>query len=93
MLRDGNGGEYISGDFDRYLGDSVSLVNTREHSIHDTPRQPGVAERMNRTLDEGVSVSRSWWKDTALHFRSGRIRHLLHILPAPWIPSAPLDFR
>ena len=78
VLRDDKGGEYISGDFDRYLADAGI---SREHSIRDTPQQLGVAERMNRTLDEGVTtllsqsgLSRSWWEDAALHFLYGKIR-------------------
>ena len=50
-LRSDNGGEYTSSDFDSYL--------TKEGIKHErttpyTPEQNGVAERLNRTLIEGV---------------------------------------
>jgi len=84
VLRDDKGGEYTSAEFDKYLADAGI---SREHSIRDTPQQLGVAERMNRTLDEGVTtllsqsgLSRTWWEDAAQHFIYGKIR----------LPSAPI---
>ena len=78
VLRDDKGGEYISADLDRFLRDAGIA---REHSIRDTPQQLGVAERMNRTLDEGITtllsqsgLSRAWWEEAAQHFLYGRIR-------------------
>jgi len=66
-------GEYISVDLDKFLRDAGIA---REHSIRDTPQQLGVVERMNRTLDEGITtllsqsgLSRAWcaalplWQD------------------------------
>ena len=54
-----------SREFDRFLADPGIR---REHSIRDTPQQLGVAERLNRTLDEGVTTLLSqsgpswiWW--------------------------------
>ena len=78
ILRDDKGGEYVSGDFDRYLADAGIR---REHSIRDTPQQLGVAERLNRTLAEGITtilsqsgLTRTWWEDAAAHFLFGKIR-------------------
>ena len=77
ILRDDKGGEYTSAEFDRYLTDAGIR---RKHSIRDTPQQLGVAERLNRTLDEGITtllaqsgLSRTWWEDAAQHFLYGRI--------------------
>ena len=41
ILRGDKGGEYVSGNLDRYLADAGIR---REHSIRDTPQQLGVAE-------------------------------------------------
>ena len=78
ILRDDKGGEYVSSDLDRYLADAGIR---REHSIRDTPQQLGVAERLNRTLAEGITtalsqsgLTRTWWEDAAAHFLSGKIR-------------------
>jgi len=78
ILRDDKGGEYMTGDLDRYLADAGIQ---REHSICDTPQQLGVAERLNRTLAEGITtilsqsgLTRTWWEDTAAHFLYGKIR-------------------
>jgi hypothetical protein len=50
-LRSDNGGEYISNEFDQYLLDEGIQ---RQNSIPKTPQQNGVAERMNRTLEEVI---------------------------------------
>jgi transposase InsO family protein len=78
ILRDDKGGEYTSTELDRYLAEAGIR---REHSIHDTPQQLGVTERLNRTLDEGITtllsqsgLSRVWWEDAALHFLYGKIQ-------------------
>jgi len=78
ILRDDKGGEYSSGEFDRFLADAGVQ---REHSIRDTPQQLGVAEQLNRTLDEGITtllsqsgLSRVWWEDAASHFLYGKMR-------------------
>ncbi len=91
ILRDDKGGEYTSAEMDRYLVDAGIC---REHSIRDTPQQLGIAERLNRTLDEGIttllaqsSLSRIWWEDAASHFLYGRMR-----LPSTvTAPSTPYD--
>ena len=50
-LRSDNGGEYISNEFEEYLEqEGIHHQNT----IPKTPQQNGVAERMNRTLEESI---------------------------------------
>ena len=50
-LRSDNGGEYMSNEFEQYLEEEgIHHQNT----IPKTPQQNGVAERMNRTLEESV---------------------------------------
>ena len=53
ILRDDKGGEYSLMEFNRYLADAGIR---QEHSIRDTPQQLGVAKRLNRTLDEGITT-------------------------------------
>ena len=50
-LRTDNGGEYTSAEFDLYL---TKEGIKHELTIPHTPQQNGVAERLNRTLVEGV---------------------------------------
>ena len=50
-LRSDNGGEYISNEFENFLeNEGIHHQNT----IPKTPQQNGVAERMNRTLEEAI---------------------------------------
>jgi hypothetical protein len=48
-MRSDRGGEYLSGEFDQYLRQQGI---ERQLTIHDSPQQNGVAERLNRTLVE-----------------------------------------
>eukprot|EP00112_Aurelia_sp_Birch-Aquarium-sp1_P005268 Seg1598.2 transcript_id=Seg1598.2/GoldUCD/mRNA.D3Y31 product="Retrovirus-related Pol polyprotein from transposon TNT 1-94" protein_id=Seg1598.2/GoldUCD/D3Y31 len=48
-LRSDNGGEYSLKEFDDFL---TSKGITKQRSIPRTPKQNGVAERMNRTIQE-----------------------------------------
>ena len=48
-LRSDRGGEYLSAEFNKYLKDNGIK---RQLTIHDSPQQNGVAERLNRTLVE-----------------------------------------
>ena len=50
-LRSDNGGEYIDGGFNEYC--DVQGIRM-EKTISGTPQQNGVAERMNRTLNESA---------------------------------------
>lgn len=67
------GGEYSSGEFDRFLTDAGIR---REHSIRNTPQQLGVADRLNRNLGEGITTLLSpglscvWYEDVAVHFQT-----------------------
>lgn len=85
-LRSNNGGEYVSHEFKKFCS---------EHGIHmektilNTPQQNGVAERMNRTLNERASMRlhaglpKTFWADvvnTAAHLTNRG-------------PSVSLEFR
>ena len=48
-LRSDNGGEYIDGGFTEYCAAQGIRM---EKTIHGTPQQNGLAERMNITLNE-----------------------------------------
>ena len=48
-LRSDNGGEYINGGFSEYYAAHRIRM---EKTIPGTPQQNGVAERMNKTLNE-----------------------------------------
>ncbi len=75
ILRSDNGGEYVSTKFD-YL---MSEGTRHERTVPKTPEQNGVAERMNRTLVETVSMlvdaklSHIFWAEapsTAVYLRN-----------------------
>lgn len=52
-LQDDKGGEYMGKDFTQYC---VERGISRQHTVRATPQQNGVAERLNRTLAEGVTA-------------------------------------
>ena len=49
ILQSDRGGEYLSKDFDNHLKVNGTI---RSLTVHDTPEENGVAERLNRTLLE-----------------------------------------
>jgi transposase InsO family protein len=51
ILRDDKGSKYMSTELDRFLVDARISC---EHSVHNTPQQLGVAERMNCSITEGM---------------------------------------
>lgn len=51
-FRDDKGGEYISREFDAYCEDCGI---TRQHTTRKRAQQNGVAERINRTIVEGIT--------------------------------------
>ena len=53
ILRDDKGGEYMSTAFGDFC-DEHGIG--RQHTIHNRPQQNGVAERVNRTLREGITT-------------------------------------
>ena len=66
-LRSDNGGEYIDGGFSEYCATQGIRM---EKTIPRTPQQNGVAERMNRTLNElarsmrlHVGLPKKFWAD------------------------------
>ena len=77
-LRTDNGGEYMSTEFQTYL--KKERVR-HELTVPKTPEQNGVAERMNRTLVEGVRamladarLPHRFWAEalsTAVYLRNG----------------------
>src|SRR6266702_3595397 len=50
-LRDDKGGEYMSGEFEAFCTEHGIQ---RQHTVRNRPQQNGVAERANRTIEEGV---------------------------------------
>ena len=50
-LRDDKGGEYMSREFEAFC---IDHGIQRQHSAQNCPQQNGVAERANRTLEEGI---------------------------------------
>ena len=50
-LRDDKGGEYMSREFEAFC---IEHGIQRQHTVRNHPQQNGVAERSNRTMDEGV---------------------------------------
>ena len=49
VLQSYRGGEYLSKDFDSHLKANSTI---RSLTVHDTPEENGIAERLNRTLLE-----------------------------------------
>ena len=70
ILRDDKGGEYMS----KSMRDFCNAEGIeRQHTMRNRPQQTGVAERVNRTLDEGITamlhearLPMSFWAE-ALH--------------------------
>ena len=50
-LRDDKGGEYVSKEFDNFCAEHGIQ---RQHSVRARPQQNGVAERANRTMEQGI---------------------------------------
>ena len=50
-LRDDKGGEYMSREFEAFC---IDHGIQRQHTVRSRPQQNGVAERVNRTIEEGV---------------------------------------
>jgi hypothetical protein len=50
-LRDDKGGEYMSSEFEAFC---IDHGIQRQHTVRNFPQQNGVAERSNRTMEEGV---------------------------------------
>jgi hypothetical protein len=83
IFRDGKGTEYMSTEFDKF---PLAAGIRREHSIRDTPQQPGVAKHLNRSIAEGITISLSQSGLTRTHPPGGRI--------PPFTGSMPgLDYR
>ena len=86
-LRSDNGGEYIDGGFSEYYATQGIRM---EKTILRTPQQNGVAERMNRTLNERarsvrlrVGLPKSFWVNAV-----GTAAYLINRRPL-----VPMEFR
>lgn len=71
IMRADRGGEYLDDDFIRYLDEHGT---SRKLTIHDTPEDNGVSERLNRTLAEKMramliasGLPRALWGEAILH--------------------------
>jgi hypothetical protein len=51
ILRDDKGGEYMSKEFNQFC---INEGIERQHTVRNRPQQNGVAERANRTMEEGI---------------------------------------
>ena len=86
-LRSDNGGEYIDGGFSEYCAAQGIRM---EKTIPGTPQQNGVAERMNRSLNERARSMRlhagllkTFWADAV-----STVAYLINRGP-----SVPMEFR
>ncbi|RVX10461.1 Retrovirus-related Pol polyprotein from transposon TNT 1-94 [Vitis vinifera] len=86
-LRSDNGGEYIDGGFSEYCAAQGIRM---EKTILGTPQQNGVAERMNRTLNERArsmrlhaGLPKTFWADA--------VSTLAYLINRG--PSVPMEFR
>ena len=86
-LRSDNGGEYIGGWFSEYC---VAQEIKMEKTIPGTPQQNGVAERMNKTLNERARSMR-------LHAGLPKTFWVDAVSTAAYLinrgPSVPMEFR
>ncbi|KAG8909153.1 hypothetical protein FRC01_007101, partial [Tulasnella sp. 417] len=71
IIRDDKGGEYMSKELQQFL-DERGII--REKTVRATPSQNGVAERLNRTLAEGIvamlhqaNLPQSFWSQALLY--------------------------
>ena len=51
IIRDDKGGEYMSNEFEQFC---IAEGIERQHTVRNRPQQNGVAERANRTMEEGL---------------------------------------
>ena len=80
-MRSDNGGEYFSNNLKTY---AIEHGIVFERTLPDTPERNGVAERMNRTLNEScdsmlfqAGMSRAWWGEAILF-----AAHVCNCLPS-----------
>jgi hypothetical protein len=69
-LRDDKGGEYMSNVFGDFL---AAAGIARQHTVRNEPHQNGVAERANRTLEEGATAM---LQESHLPVHSGAMQYL-----------------
>lgn len=80
-IRDDKGREYMSKKLQKFLDDRGII---REQTVRATPSQNGVAERLNRTLAEGITamlnqanLPQSFWSQALLY-----LVHILNVTPS-----------
>ena len=86
-LRSDNGGEYINGGFSEYCAAQGIRM---EKTIPGTPQQNGVAERMNRTLNERARSMR-WHAGLPKTFWADAVSTAAYLINRG--PSVPMEFR
>jgi transposase InsO family protein len=71
-LREDKGGEYMSGEMDGFCAEHGIQ---RQHSVRAGPQQNGVAERSNRSMEQGIismlhqaGLSLSFWGEALAAF-------------------------
>ena len=74
-LRDDKGGEYMSSEFNQYCIDNGI---ERQHTVRNRPQQNGVAERANRTMEEGV-VAMLYEAGLPLSFWGEALSSFIHV--------------
>ena len=91
-LRDDKGGEYMSREFEAFC---IDHGIQRQHTVRNRPQQNGVAERANRTMEEGVismlyesGMPPSFWGEALPSFIHVHNRLLTTALPKSTPPKA-----
>ncbi|MCO5569785.1 hypothetical protein L7F22_023500 [Adiantum nelumboides] len=87
VLRTDNGGEYTSSEFKAFCSKHGILM---EFTTPYTPAQNGIAERMNRTIQERVTAMLSM-ASLPLEFWGEPVVIAVHIINRS--PSTPLNFK
>ena len=86
-LRDDKGGEYMSNAFQKFCDDAGIA---RQHTVRNRPQQNGDAERLNRTLEEGLvsmlqeaHLPNTFWGEAL-----ATLVHVLNCTPSSTVPDS-----
>src|SRR5260370_28423247 len=89
-LRDDKGGEYMSREFEAFC---IDHGIQRQHTVRNRPQQNGVAERANRTIEEGIisllyesGMPPSFWGEAMASFI-----HVSNRVTPPSLQAPPPD--
>jgi transposase InsO family protein len=74
-LRDDKGGEYMSREFEAFC---IDHGIQRQHTVRNRPQQNGVAERANRSMEEGV-ISMLYESGVPLSFWGEALSSFIHV--------------